>query len=394
VTGEIFKSIASAKAIAFILVAWGVPVAIGMAAWWLVALPAWQDHLLPVALLDRLRDTDLSGRWAFLLAWFLLTMLLGLNATFFFRLYEGYYLWRSVAERKTETHRLHRENLFIAERLQVLEEQEDEAGTSDPERTAELAEYRGKAAEAHLAARRRVFPVRRWFTDQPLSGLRDWRDYPEEDLLPTALGNRIRAFERYGNSRFGLDILILWYEFVGVASDQVRDHIDGARQEVEVFLAGSVVFALFSIATLIPLADPATWSGSGWVLLIAGLIGAVVSMLSYRRAISQAEDWGAAVTGLVNTHRTEVAKAFGFELPDSLEAERRMWECVNGFVATGGEYWELYYDDLPRRRPVPARPALSASAVPTAPVPPAVGRRGIVRSVRALLASMRKATHS
>jgi hypothetical protein len=40
VTTEVFKSIASAKGIAFILVAC-VPVAIGMAPWWLVAMPAW-----------------------------------------------------------------------------------------------------------------------------------------------------------------------------------------------------------------------------------------------------------------------------------------------------------------------------------------------------------------
>jgi hypothetical protein len=353
VTGEVFKSIASARAIAFVLVAWGVPVAIGMGAWWLVALPAWQEHLIPAAALHRLDDIDLSGGWIFLLAWVLLSLLLGLNSTFFFRLYEGYYLWEPLAKRWQKTHELHRANLLCANQLEVAERRA--AAKPDPARTAEVEKSQAEAALAQQAVRAHLLPIRRRFTDRPVSGLPNWRDYPEEKLLPTALGNRIRAFERYGFSRYGLDVLILWYEFLGVASEQVRDHIEGARQEVEVFLAGSVVFALFGIATLIPLVDPATWSGHGWVLLIAGLIGIALSMLIYRRAVNQAADWGGAVTALVNTHRTEVANAFGLELPDTLAAERRLWEALNGFVRSG-RTWNKRYDELPRRRPDQANP--------------------------------------
>jgi hypothetical protein len=125
---------------------------------------------------------------------------------------------------------------------------------------------------------------------RPLGGLKNWRDYhpaKEADLLSTALGNRVRAVERYGNDRFGLDVLILRYEFVGVAEDQVREQIEAARQEVEVFLAGTVVFALFTVAT------------SGQREPRAG------------------------------------RQRFRLTLPESLGEEREFWRTLNGFVRTG-----------------------------------------------------------
>ncbi|WP_020388756.1 hypothetical protein [Kribbella catacumbae] len=389
-TSEVFKSIASAKGIAFVLVAWGVPAAIGMAAWWIVALPAWQERLVPDSVRDRLAEANLSGLWMFLLAWLLITLVLGLNSTFFFRLFEGYYLWKPLAERRRTSHWLHRENLRLAERLTVAEQRAKASGTSDPKRADRLRLLRSEAAEARRAARARVLPVRRLYTDRPLGGLPNWRDYPAEGLLPTALGNRIRAFERYGNARFGLDIIILWYEFVGVAEDQVRDQIEAARQEVEVFLAGSVVFALFTVATLAPLASPGSWPDHGRPLVIAGLIGVLISLLIYRRAVNQAGDWGAAVTALVNTHRVEVARAFGLVLPDTLEAERRFWRALNGFVRTGSTGWDAKYDSLTRLRPLPGNraeppdPTLAESlqtpqVLPNSPMPGLVA----IKAVRA-----------
>jgi hypothetical protein len=265
VTTEVFKSIASAKGIAFILVAWGVPVAIGMAAWWLVAMPAWQDYLLPDEMLRRVDQSGLADGWLFLAAWLLLTVALGLNATFFFRLYEGYYVPPPISRRRARTHWLHREYLRMCENVVIKETKLKQANRADPASNQQVEALRSDTADAKNVVKRRLLPIRRAMNARPLGGLKNWRDYPakEADLLPTALGNRIRAFERYGNDRFGLDVLILWYEFVGVAEDQVREQIEAARQEVEVFLAGTVVFALFTVATWAPLANPHAWDDLG-----------------------------------------------------------------------------------------------------------------------------------
>ncbi|WP_329476675.1 hypothetical protein OG555_34000 [Kribbella sp. NBC_01484] len=384
-TSEVFKSIASAKGVAFVLVAWGLPVAIGMAAWWAVALPAWQDHVLPDVFLQRLNASGLSNAWLFLVIWLLLTLSLGLNATFFFRLYEGYHLPARVKNRRKRTHWLHRENLRLSERLAVAERRAAAAGTSqDAASLARLTKLRADAPAAQALARKRVLPVRRLLTQRPVGGLKNWRDYPSEEaeLMPSALGNRIRAFERYGNARFGLDILILWYEFVGAAEDQVREQIEAARQGVEVFLAGSVVFALFAFASLVPLVNPDTWRTDGLPLVAAGLAGIVASVLTCRRAVAQTGDWGAAVTALVNTNRGKVAAAFGFVLPQSLEQERKLWRMLNGFVRTGSKEWEPLFDRFER---LPGKASdFSTAAVGANGVPPPKSR---LRAFRALLAS-------
>lgn len=383
-TSEVFKSIASVKGIAFVLVAWGLPVAIGMAAWWAVALPAWQDHGLPDAFLQRLDASGLSNAWLFLAVWLLLTLSLGLNATLFFRLYEGYHLPARVKKRRKRTHWLHRENLRLSERLAEAEGRAAEAGTSkDAESLARLAKLRADASAAQALARKRVLPVRRLLTQRPVGGLEDWRDYPSEeaDLMPSALGNRIRAFERYGNARFHLDILILWYEFVGAAEDQVREEIEAAQQGVEVFLAGSVVFALFALVSLLPLVNPDTWQTDGLSLVIAGLVGIVASVLTYRRAVVQTGDWGAAVTALVNTNRGKVAAAFGFVLPQSLKQERKLWRMLNAFVRTGTKEWEPLFDRF-QRLPGKAGNSSTATAGANQVPPPKSG----LKAVRALAA--------
>jgi hypothetical protein len=120
------------------------------------------------------------------------------------------------------------------------------------------------------------------------------------------------------------------------------------------------VFALFTVATWAPLANPHAWDDLGVTLLVAGGLGVCISIITYRRAVSQTDDWGAAVTALVNANRTKVANAFGLTLPESLGEEREFWRTLNGFVRTGSAGWESRYDRLER---LPARPHSSQDPV-------------------------------
>ena len=79
--------------------------------------------------------------------------------------------------------------------------------------------------------------------------------YPEasSDVLPTRLGNGHRAFERYGESRYGLDSQSLWYELLAVAPPTSRSEVDETRSPVDFFISAMVHLAMLSTASI------ATW---------------------------------------------------------------------------------------------------------------------------------------
>lgn len=90
-------------------------------------------------------------------------------------------------------------------------------------------------------------------------------------------------------------------------------------------------------------------------------------------------------------HRVEVARAFGLVPPDTLEAERRFWRALNGFVRTGSTGWDTKYDSLTRLRPLPgtrtappdpspAEALQTPQVLPTSPMPGPVA----IKAIRAL----------
>jgi len=348
-TGELFKGVTSDKGIASLLIAWGVPVALVMGVWWLLAYDTWTTVILPPEAVARIEETQLPGVWLFFIVWAALTLALGLNAQLFFRLYEGYLAPQGYASRRKRIHWLRRESARLEDRLAVATTRLDADGRV-PAGTPTIASMEADKAVIDASLHAKLGWLGRDLARLPFRTTLNWRDYPttEADMLPTLLGNRIRAFERYGNARYGLDLLVLWYEFVGVAGERVNDEVASARMAVEINLAGSVCFAGLSFSNLIPLMWAQTWRGAWWLLPITAAASAAVSAVAYRRAVGETDGWAYAVSSLVNMHRAKVAAAFGFALPDTLEDERRMWRAVFGFVRTGSDGWAKRFDALQR----------------------------------------------
>jgi len=258
------------------------------------------------------------------------------------------------AAHQRRLHWLRRENARLADGLAVERAREAE-GRKPPPGAPTISSLVSNKAMVERQLRETLGRLGRVLSHRPLQASLEWRDYPteEDDMLPTLLGCRIRAFERYANARFGLDILVLWYDFVGVAEERVHEGLASARQGVEIFLAASVSFVGLSVASLIPLGWSRTWQGAWWILLLTAAGSAMVSVVTYRKAIAEVDEWASAISGLVNTHRVKVATAMGLVLPDKLADEQRMWRAVTGFVRTGSEAWAKRLDAFPR---LPQRP--------------------------------------
>jgi len=160
------------------------------------------------------------------------------------------------------------------------------------------------------------------------------RSFPrdEDDLLPTRLGNALRAFERHSNVRWGLDGITIWPRIEMLLSAEERElHVD-AKIDFYVFL--NAAFGAFVVGACL-IVDKALNTPSltaHWLLYgIPFLLGYVL----YRASITPAIAWGDVVRSSIDLHRLEIYEKLGVRTPRSFTDERELADKVNKHLLYG-----------------------------------------------------------
>lgn len=177
-------------------------------------------------------------------------------------------------------------------------------------------------------------------------------DYPNrrERLLPTRLGNALKALETFGVDRFSLDSQTFWYELNALAPERARKDADDARASVDFFISFVAHLALLSLVSLIVAAT----TGSG-AILVVGVSSAALVKLAYDAAVRNITDWRYAVQALVNLGRVPLATALGYQLPATLKEEQALWNGWGRFVRLDQQRYLSKFDEF-RIRPEPESP--------------------------------------
>jgi hypothetical protein len=148
------------------------------------------------------------------------------------------------------------------------------------------------------------------------------------ELLPTRLGNVLRAAEVRAGDRYGLDAVVLWPRlypllpdgFTGIVDDQ-RGQLDVSARFCAVFLAAAVISA-------------ALLAQHGWWLMVP--LGAVLlAVLSYRAAISAAIAYGLTLESAFDLHRFDLLAALHLPLPPDRTTERSANKKLSDFLRQG-----------------------------------------------------------
>lgn len=170
---------------------------------------------------------------------------------------------------------------------------------------------------------------RKWELDR-----RVLQAFPKEaSVLPTRLGNIIRAFESYPWRQYGISAIELWPRLAAVVDEAHTAALDDARSRLDFTLQGSFLSALLAIVLLVTgLADPArrqAWPELlGWAL--PALLLALLSMGLYRAAIPRAAAWGGWVKGAFDLYRWKLLGSLGYrDAPRTLAEERRLWRQIS-----------------------------------------------------------------
>ncbi len=170
-------------------------------------------------------------------------------------------------------------------------------------------------------------------------------NYPADAsrLLPTRLGNALKALETFGSDHYSLDSQTFWYEIYGSAPERNCRDADHARASVDFFVSLVGLLGLLSAVSLLA----AVAADSLQCLVVAGLAMAATRP-AYSAATRNMTDWRYAVQALVNLSRPDLAKALGYRLPRSLVEEQRFWAAWTAFVAHRKQVGLEDFDDYRR----------------------------------------------
>lgn len=157
-----------------------------------------------------------------------------------------------------------------------------------------------------------------------LSYLEDWVHwYPanSSDLLPTDLGNALRARERTPGRKYGLDAVICWPRLWPLLPEILRTDISIARSTLDrlaEFWFWGLLFLVWRVWT-------------PWAVAIS-LLWMIVS---YRMAIQAAMAYGDLLESAFDLHRLSIYDAVGWARPASIKEEKECGKQLTEFLWRG-----------------------------------------------------------
>ncbi|MFF7071200.1 hypothetical protein [Streptomyces pseudovenezuelae] len=158
---------------------------------------------------------------------------------------------------------------------------------------------------------------------------------PAHVLLPTALGNALRAGEIRAGERYGLSTLASWPRIYMQVSDRMAEALRSAREALEV--ATNLCWCFLALSVISGEAfydEPNLWWLCGCGLLLAAL--------AYKGAITAAQTYAGLMHVAYDLHRFDLVEALHLRLPGDTKGEEELFAQVSDLF-TGRSKPDLPY---------------------------------------------------
>lgn len=201
--------------------------------------------------------------------------------------------------------------------------------------------------------------------------------YPpaSETVMPTALGNVLKAAERYPVKRYGLDAVVIWPRLQPLLPAEFATLLQQAKTSLDLiltlvtftWLVGLPLSAL--VALRIPW--PASAGALGVRITIFLLLSAAVVLVGrglYHNAVAASLGYGEKLKAAFDLHRWRVLEELHLRTPPDLEEERVTWAELSGMLYRGTTPDSDYYQYRVEERTKPQVPARRRVCVPTRPL--------------------------
>lgn len=164
------------------------------------------------------------------------------------------------------------------------------------------------------------------------------RQYPSSPgaILPTKLGNVMRASEDYPYKIWGIDSIHMWPRLIAVIPEGQTKLLLDAQTAFNFLLNISFLSTIFSLECLL-------WLGSLWVYpmpfipqfpiraLLFAVSSAIIARWVYWGSLSSARWWGELIRTAFDLYRIDLLRQMKVNLPNqpvTFDEERVIWEFV------------------------------------------------------------------
>lgn len=183
-------------------------------------------------------------------------------------------------------------------------------------------------------------------------------EYPDEhSVLPTRLGNVMRASEQYPRRQYGMSAIPLWPRLIATIDKEYAAGIDEAKSSFDFMIHSTLLSTLLGALLLVcGLAYPTRLASltvsSLWLFEILVLFG--LARLLYGWSIGRASAWGSLVNGAFDLYRWKLLEQLGHtQRPTTRTAERDLWARLSRQVifGDGDSGPRVRYADAPEKTP-------------------------------------------
>lgn len=140
-------------------------------------------------------------------------------------------------------------------------------------------------------------------------------DDDADRLMPTRLGNALRAAEDHAGDRFGLDAVNYAGHLLATADSELVAYYEDARSELDVAVRFVFTWLACTLIAIVALFDDGPW-------MAVPLCTYLLAWLNYRAAVRSATTFGEVLGMLVDLHRFDLLRRLHRPLPDTLDEER------------------------------------------------------------------------
>ncbi len=157
-----------------------------------------------------------------------------------------------------------------------------------------------------------------------------YRLYPREDrILPTTLGNVMRAAEDMPFERYGLNVAVVWPRLYPLLPKEMTSILADQRNQLDIAVRFYLVFLL-----IIPISAYFFWARWLWLSILIAT-SAAMAFASYRAAIAAALAYGQGINTAIDLYRFDLLTSLRLPLPADRDSEIANNERLSRFWAQG-----------------------------------------------------------
>ena len=172
--------------------------------------------------------------------------------------------------------------------------------------------------------------------------------YPplESQIMPTRLGNILRAAESYPQDRYHVDAVALWPRMVWAIDKEYMSNVDAANDQCSFLLNScllSAIFTLLSWAVSLYLWLDLIKSSSSVAYLLTGVVTLIMAWFFYTASLLNVNKYGNLIRSSYDLFRFNLLEKLHLKLPVDIDDEKPLWKRVSDFTTIGEKYGKKYF---------------------------------------------------